>query len=119
VTSSMMTGGALSREEDYPLGPQERRDAFIDEELDAAMIDPSLTPASIPPTPSNRVVPTTSSQTPPALPEIQSGPNKLRFLELDEWDEISNYEEYVPSCLHYSIEWKVVVNNKVVSMDTE
>ncbi|KAF2803004.1 uncharacterized protein BDZ99DRAFT_400832, partial [Mytilinidion resinicola] len=43
----------------------------------------------------------------------------LRFLELDEWDELNSYGEDVPTVLHYSIEWKVAVNNKVVSKDTE
>lgn len=49
----------------------------------------------------------------------QTEPDKLRFLELDEWDELNSYEEDVPSYLHYSIESKVAVNNKVVSRDTE
>jgi hypothetical protein len=83
------------------------------------MIDPSLTPAAFPHTPSNRIVPVTSSQTPAAHLQTQSEPDKLRFLELDEWDELNSYEEEVPTCLHYSIEWKVVVNNKMVAKDTE
>jgi len=44
---------------------------------------------------------------------------KLRFLGLDEWDERNTYDEEVPTCLHYSIEWKVSVNKKVISRDTE
>ena len=43
----------------------------------------------------------------------------LRFLESDEWDELNSYEEEVPTLLHYSIEWKVAVNNRVVAKDTE
>ena len=45
--------------------------------------------------------------------------DKLRFLQRDEWNEHNSYEEEVPTCIHYSIEWKVVVNNKELSKDTE
>lgn len=46
-------------------------------------------------------------------------PDKLRFLRLDEWDEYNTYDEEVPTCLHYCIEWKVFVNKKAISRDTE
>ncbi|KAI5365710.1 hypothetical protein J4E82_011247 [Alternaria postmessia] len=46
-------------------------------------------------------------------------PQKLQFLSLDEWDERNSYNEDEPSCLHYSIEWKVLVNNRKISDDTE
>jgi hypothetical protein len=46
-------------------------------------------------------------------------PEKLRFLKLDEWDEHNAYDEELPTCLHYSIEWKVSVNKKVISKDIE
>ncbi|KAF2826602.1 hypothetical protein CC86DRAFT_405869 [Ophiobolus disseminans] len=49
----------------------------------------------------------------------QLGCNTLGFLPLAEWDEFNSYEEGTPSRLRYSIEWKVVVNNKVVAEDTE
>ena len=51
--------------------------------------------------------------------QTQPEPDKLRFLQLDKWDEHNSYEEEVPTCIHYSIEWKVVVNNKAVAKDTE
>jgi hypothetical protein len=44
---------------------------------------------------------------------------KLRFLDIEEWDEQNSYDEDEPSCLHYSIEWKVLVNNRKISNDTE
>ena len=49
----------------------------------------------------------------------ESDPNKLSFLPLAEWDEYNSYDEDIPSWLRYSIEWKVVVNNKVLAKDTE
>ncbi|KAF1957124.1 hypothetical protein CC80DRAFT_411445, partial [Byssothecium circinans] len=45
--------------------------------------------------------------------------DKLRFLQLDEWDEHNSYGEDVPTYLHCSIEWRVLLNNKVVYGDTE
>ena len=51
--------------------------------------------------------------------QAQPQADKLQFLPLDEWDEHNSYEGDEPSCLHYSIEWKVCVNGRMVSKDTE
>jgi hypothetical protein len=50
---------------------------------------------------------------------IQVDSDRLGFLPVAEWDEYNSYEEDVPTRLHYSIEWKVVVNNRMLSKDTE
>jgi hypothetical protein len=52
-------------------------------------------------------------------PLDRSQPEKLQFLQLADWDERNSYDEDVPSCLHYSIEWKVSVNKRVIAKDTE
>ena len=49
----------------------------------------------------------------------QPSADELGFLPLDEWDEYNTYEEETPSRLRYSIEWKVAVNNRVMTRDTE
>ncbi|KAH8901578.1 hypothetical protein GQ53DRAFT_800935 [Thozetella sp. PMI_491] len=44
---------------------------------------------------------------------------RLPLLRLAEWDERKTYDEHQPICIHYSIEWKLTVNGKVVSTDSE
>jgi hypothetical protein len=44
---------------------------------------------------------------------------KLELLNLDEWGKTGIYDEDPPSCLYYSIEWKVNLNQKLISKDTE
>jgi hypothetical protein len=116
VTSSMpRSSGALPREDGRPYGTQDYWDTFVDgQSVDAAMIDSSSTPASSAPTPASP-----SCQTPPNLSQQRYTPDKLGFVEYDDWESMNSYEEDVPSCLHYRIVWKVVVNNKVISTDTE
>ena len=41
------------------------------------------------------------------------------MLHIDEWDEDKTYDEESPRSIHYSIEWRVTLNNKLISKDTE
>lgn len=56
------------------------------------------------------------SQTPTPTPALRDG---LPLLHLAEWDETKIYDKRPPTCIQYSIEWKLTVNSKVVSKDTE
>ena len=55
----------------------------------------------------------------PSQQQTQLQPEKLGFCQLTDWDKEKAYDEDPPSCIHYSIEWKVTVNNRMVSKDTE
>jgi hypothetical protein len=50
--------------------------------------------------------------------QAKSQPAKLELLNIEEWDEEKTYDEDLPSCIHYTIEWKVTLNNKLISKDT-
>lgn len=41
----------------------------------------------------------------------------LPLLQLADWSEDKTYDP--PTCIHYSIEWKLTVNSKLVAKDTE
>ncbi|KAJ0420272.1 hypothetical protein BJY00DRAFT_141650 [Aspergillus carlsbadensis] len=46
-------------------------------------------------------------------------PDKLPLLGLDDWHEGRAYNEQPPTCIHYSIEWKLALNKRVKTSDTE
>lgn len=45
--------------------------------------------------------------------------SQIRLLQLGEWEEGKLYDEHLPTCLHYSIVWKVTLNNKTIRKNTE
>lgn len=45
--------------------------------------------------------------------------DKLPLVQLGEWDPDRSYDEDPSTCVHYSLEWKVVLNGKQISKDTE
>jgi len=76
------------------------------------MMDTSETPSTSYYTMVNRTIRSISGERPGDGPaahrQTQPEPDKLQFLQLAEWDEHNSYDEDVPSCLHYSIEWKAL-----------
>ena len=43
----------------------------------------------------------------------------LPLLQQEQWDQTRVYDEDPLTCVHYSIEWKVTLNDKQISKDTE
>ncbi|KXJ84980.1 hypothetical protein Micbo1qcDRAFT_169776, partial [Microdochium bolleyi] len=60
----------------------------------------------------------------PETPSIESQTSvtsKLPLIRLEDWVEGKSYDENPPTCIHYSIEWKLTVDGRVVpgSKDSE
>jgi hypothetical protein len=54
-----------------------------------------------------------------ARKQDRSSRPKLALLHREEWDKDKTYDEDPPTCLHYSIEWTVIVNKTDKWKDTE
>jgi hypothetical protein len=63
--------------------------------------------------------PSQAPNTTSSLEKNDARPEKLALLQLAEWDHEKIYDEVPPSCLRYTIEWKVTVNKKMIAKDTE
>ena len=50
---------------------------------------------------------------------LDNGRHTLPLLQLADWSEDMAYDDHPPTCIHYSIEWKLTVNNKAIARDTE
>ncbi|KAL0933549.1 uncharacterized protein CTRU02_212512 [Colletotrichum truncatum] len=53
------------------------------------------------------------------LTQASVSSDSLPLLQLADWDENGAYDEQPPTCIHYSIEWKLTANNRIVSKDSE
>ena len=45
--------------------------------------------------------------------------DQLKFLQYPEWDQEKDYREDPPTCIRYTIEWKITLNNRTIVKNTE
>lgn len=76
------------------------------------------TPGNFPASPSDLSVATSSIDCSTSQPTTLQR-NKRPLLQFGDWEEGQAYYENPPTCIHYSIEWKVTLNNRTVAKDTE
>ena len=50
------------------------------------------------------------SASPASQSQQRSRGSSLPLLQLSNWDKDLAYDEFPPTCIHYSIEWKLLLN---------
>lgn len=51
--------------------------------------------------------------------KVNRAADRTCLLQLSEWDENEPYDDEIPTCIHYSIEWKMIYRKKMVFQNTE
>ncbi|KAG9196829.1 hypothetical protein G6514_003942 [Epicoccum nigrum] len=102
--------GTYFRDESLAIDPTQRCGTLID--ADSPQVFETLSPSC-------DVIASRSRPHRPAEASCEPAAPRLGFFPLAEWDEYNSYDEDTPSRIRYTIEWKVAVNNKVISKDTE
>jgi hypothetical protein len=103
---------SYSSQDSFAFGLYEQPDQFEWTQQDGTQVDQGGVTPDI--TRANAVETDSSCQQ-----QTQLQAEKLEFCPLSDWDEGNLYDEDPPSYIHYSIEWKITVNNRMVSKDTE
>ncbi|KAF4534642.1 uncharacterized protein LTHEOB_12920 [Lasiodiplodia theobromae] len=60
-----------------------------------------------------------SDLVPTGQSQLRHGHDSLPLLQPADWSQDKTYNEKPPTCIHYSIEWKLTVNSKQVARETE
>lgn len=108
----------FSYEEDVPFDLKQRYDTLSDvQSVDSDQTFPPQTPLVLDSRATSRVLRSHTSQG--CNNALQVDADRLGFLPLAEWDEYNSYEEDTPSHLRYLVEWKIAVNNRAITKDTE
>jgi hypothetical protein len=89
---------------------------FRDESL---AINADSPPVFETPSPSSDAITSRLTRRRPAEASCEPTTPRLGFLPLAEWDEYNSYDEDTPTRIRYTIAWKLALNNKVISKDTE
>ncbi|KAK5262849.1 hypothetical protein LTR96_011679 [Exophiala xenobiotica] len=66
-----------------------------------------------------RETPDDTQRLPVSGEQRQAQLSSLALLKFNEWDPKKTYDEDPPTCLRYTAVWKVTVNHKMISKDTE
>ena len=98
----------------YDLGPEWKPEDFLVEDAIETRSEPTSTQGS-----HAYDVEDIQDAIPTRQSSLHDGQGVLPLLRLADFSEDIEYDEHPPTCIHYSIEWKLTVNSKGVAKDTE
>ena len=60
-----------------------------------------------------------ANEQPPPRKRRKTPRTRLPLLRLDEWDREGEYDEDPPTCVHYSVDWTVMLDHQQISQNSE